>query len=438
MSRIIRLRFRDKKDLDEFNEMNNVNIKENYTYFNILDNSFKEKRIINNKKKNEITSYDIAMEYWEKLPFYNSEKLNTYLTLDVEVGDKDTKFLSNYFNQNITNKTKSIWFPKLKTGSYINKRLLGGKYKQRVPIYIISKNRSDKCYTSKFLVLCEVPHFIVVEPQEVEMYKKYNNSKYVTILELDMKYKENYDTFSDLGKNGNNTGPGPARNFAWEHSISLGYKYHWVMDDNANEGFHYITNNEKIKIRTGRFLNAMENFMVRYSNLAISGMNYSKFVCLHNKVAPLEFNTRIYSFLLIRNDIPYRWRGRYNEDTDLSLRVLKDGWCTVQFNVFTGGKATTQAIKGGNTEEFYENQGTYYKSKMLEDMHPDLTKVVYKFNRVHHTVNYKVFKQKLKKSKNYDMILKHTKDDFDMYVVNINDKDKNLSKSELEMKYRKD
>lgn len=51
MSRIIRLRFRDKKDLDEFNEMNNVNIKENYTYFNILDNSFKEKRIINNKKK---------------------------------------------------------------------------------------------------------------------------------------------------------------------------------------------------------------------------------------------------------------------------------------------------------------------------------------------------------------------------------------------------
>ena len=71
-------------------------------------------------------------------------------------------------------------------------------------------------------------------------------------------------------------------------------------------------------------------------------------------------------------------------------------------------------------------------------MHPDLAKVVYKFNRVHHTVNYKVFKQKLKKSKNYDMILKHTKDDFDMYVVNINDKDKNLSKSELEMKYRKD
>ena len=92
------------------------------------------------------------------------------MTLDIEVGDKDVKFLSRYFNQNISNKTKSIWFPKLKIGEYTNKRLLGGKYKQRVPVYIVSKNRSDKCYTSKFLVLCEVPHFIVVEPQEVEIY----------------------------------------------------------------------------------------------------------------------------------------------------------------------------------------------------------------------------------------------------------------------------
>ena len=35
------------------------------------------------------------------------------------------------------------------------------------------------------------------------------------------------------------------------------------------------------------------------------------------------------------------------------------------------------------------------------------------------------------------MILKHTKSDFDMYVVNIDSKDKNLSKIELEIKYGK-
>jgi hypothetical protein len=97
--------------------------------------------------------------------------------------------------------------------------------------------------------------------------------------------------------------------------------------------------------------------------------------------------------LLIRNDIPYRWRGRYNEDTDLSLRVLKDGFCTVQFNAFIQEKAQTQTLKGGNTEEFYAKEGTLPKSKMLEDMHPDVAKVVWKFNRWHHHVDYRAFKK---------------------------------------------
>ena len=49
---------------------------------------------------------------------------------------------------------------------------------------------------------------------------------------------------------------------------------------------------------------------------------------------PFKANTRIYSCILIDNALPFRWRGRYNEDTDLSLRVLKAGLCTIQFNAF--------------------------------------------------------------------------------------------------------
>lgn len=93
----------------------------------------------------------------------------------------------------------------------------------------------------------------------------------------------------------------------------------------------------------------------------------------------------------MENGSGYRWRGRYNEDTDLSLRVLKDGLCTIQFNAFLCGKVTTQRMKGGNTDEFYAEEGTLPKSKMLEDMHPDVAKVVWKFNRWHHHVNYKIF-----------------------------------------------
>jgi hypothetical protein len=95
---------------------------------------------------------------------------------------------------------------------------------------------------------------------------------------------------------------------------------------------------------------------------------------------------------LIENNSGYKWRGRYNEDTDLSLRVLKDGLCTIQCNALLCGKVTTQRMKGGNTQEFYENEGTLAKSQMLVDMHPDVSKLVWKFNRWHHHVDYGQFK----------------------------------------------
>jgi len=65
----------------------------------------------------------------------------------------------------------------------------------------------------------------------------------------------------------------------------------------------------------------------------------------------------------------------------------------VQYNAFQQEKATTQTLSGGNTEEFYAHEGTKPKSQMIEDLHPDVAKVVWKFNRWHHEVNYRPFKR---------------------------------------------
>jgi len=122
--------------------------------------------------------------------------------------------------------------------------------------------------------------------------------------------------------------------------------------------------------------------------------------------------------LLIRNDIPYRWRGRYNEDTDLSLRVLKDGWCTIQFNAFVQEKATTQTMKGGNTQEFYDKEGTLKKSQILLDMHPDVSRVVWKFGRWHHHVNYKPFARN-KPIKKKDLVIPKGVNNYGMKLVEV-------------------
>ncbi len=109
------------------------------------------------------------------------------------------------------------------------------------------------------------------------------------------------------------------------------------------------------------------------------------------KHPPFTTGTRIYSCNLIRNDLPFRWRGRYNEDTILSLDLLTAGWCTVQFNAFMQKKMGTQRIGGGNTAEFYAQEGTLPKSRMLVRAYPKLARLVWKFNRWHHTVDYSSF-----------------------------------------------
>ena len=257
--------------------------------------------------------------------------------------------------------------------------------KNNFPIYIVSKGRYKRRYTADMLEEMGLDYYIVVEKQEYEQYKAVCKGK---VLILPQKYKDEYDTF--WYDDDPRTGPGPARNFAWQHSIDDGFKWHWVLDDNIRDVQRY-NYNLKVKCLTSTPFYIMEKFVLRYKNIAIAGPNYCFFCPQATGRRPLYFNTRIYSFLFIRNDLKHRWRGRYNEDTDICLRVLKDSWCTVQFNVFLQGKIATQTIRGGNSAEFYDQEGTYNKSKMLVEMHPVITDLIYQWDRYHHYVNYKPF-----------------------------------------------
>lgn len=259
----------------------------------------------------------------------------------------------------------------------------------KYPLYIVSKKRADSRLTSKALEKMKVPYSVVIEESDYEDYSAVIDPKKLLI--LPERYFDEYDVFDDLGRS-KSTGPGAARNFVWDHSISLGYKWHWVMDDNI-QGFFRLNNNLKVPVGCGSIFRAMEDFCERYTNISMAGPNYFMFAPRKTKQPPFIKNTRIYSCNLIRNDVPYRWRGRYNEDTDLSLRMLKDNWCTVQFNAFLQYKITTQVLRGGNSDAFYDKEGTLPKSQMLADMHPDVSEVVWKFNRWHHYVNYKPFKK---------------------------------------------
>lgn len=267
------------------------------------------------------------------------------------------------------------------------------------PLYIISKGRHESRLTSKSLEKMNVPYKIVIEPQEYDLYVSVIEPSKILVL-----------PFSNLGQ-----GSIPARNWVWEHSLSIGAERHWILDDNI-DGFYRLNRNLKVQVTSGTIFRAAEEFTDRYENVALSGLNYFMFASRKCKLPPLYYNTRIYSCILIKNDIPYRWRGRYNEDTDLSIRVLKDGWCTILFNAFLCMKSQTMTMKGGNTDELYKEDGRLQMAQSLVDQHPDIVKVTWKWDRYQHHVDYSGFKRnKLKRKldgKTYEGI-----DNFGMILV---------------------
>jgi hypothetical protein len=247
------------------------------------------------------------------------------------------------------------------------------------PVYIISKGRWESRLTSKALEKMAVPYHIVVEPQEFDQYAAVIDPQKILVL-----------PFSNLGQ-----GSIPARNWVWEHSIAGGADRHWIIDDNISD-FRRWNDNRKLVVYSGAFFRAMEDFTDRYENIALAGPNYFMFVKQKYPDNPFRLNTRVYSCILIKNDIQHRWRGRYNEDTDLSLRVLKDGWCTILFQAFMATKKVTMTMKGGNTDELYKQDETFdgrlEMARHLQRQHPDVVKITRKWGRWQHSVDYRPFK----------------------------------------------
>lgn len=252
-----------------------------------------------------------------------------------------------------------------------------GKVRNKYPIFVISKGRPQSCLTARELDSMGAKYWLVVEPQEADTYTKAGwGGRMITT------------PFSNLGQ-----GSIPVRNYVWDLAVSDGNRKHWVLDDNI-EGFHRLHENEKYKVADETIFRCCEEFSDRYANIALSGMNYHSFAKATDPVPPFYLNTRIYSCILVNHAIPHRWRGKYNEDTDLSIRCLKDGWVTVLFNAFLCGKVTTQRMKGGNTDEVYAGTDDRMEfAESLAQQHPDVVTVTRKFGRWHHQVNYKPFKK---------------------------------------------
>lgn len=334
---------------------------------------------------------------WKGMPEFIQEDLQAEHSIKINfMSLDDFQEFKKLLNQSMSEKTKSVWFPAIEQDRQNLRYVADKRIENRYPIYIISKGRWDTRLTSKSLERMQIPYHIVIEPQEYDDYAAVIDPEKILVL-----------PFSNLGK-----GSIPARNWVWEHSIERGFDRHWILDDNI-AGFCRLNRNEKLPVDAVNMFAAAEDFTDRYENVALSGLNYRFFAVQRAVVPPFYTNTRIYSCILIQNSLPFRWRGRYNEDTDLSLRVLKSGLCTILFNAFLCNKTGTMIMKGGNTDELYQDDGRLLMAQSLQKQHPDVVRIVKKWNRWQHHVDYTPFaKNKLRLKK--DVVLSDTIDNYGM------------------------
>jgi len=249
----------------------------------------------------------------------------------------------------------------------------------RYPVFVPSKGRWESRLTIKALEAIGVPYRAVVEPQEFDSYAAVIDHKKILVL------------------NHRDQGLVATRNWIWDYAQSIGVRRFWTMDDNIM-GFYRLNRNLKTPVTSGTTLRVMEDFTERYENLPIVGMNYFMFASRKSVCRPYIANTRVYSNMLIETNAKdrsgrlFRNEGFYNDDTDLCLRVLKDGWCTVLFNAFLILKSTTMTVGGGMTPH-YVGDGRYKMAKELAEKHPDVARISEKWGRYQHQVDYRAFQR---------------------------------------------
>ena len=307
----------------------------------------------------------------------------------------------------ISPKAKTYWYPHkvdkktiLDKGTYSTFEECQPQY----PIYIPTYQRHETCYTARTLTDLGIKDYYLVirnEPAEINNYRDAIDKFKLTGKLLIMTD----DFYQDQKEQGNDYSIIP-RNYAYQHAIDTGFTAHWCIDDNI-KGFFRRNNGSILAFEnTGFPLYFVEEYIKKYDNVYQAGIQYRHLGYPMGHRTAIILNSRVYSCILNKHIDGFRWRGKYNEDTDLSIRLLKAGYATMTFQNILCGKQSTSSVKGGNTDAFHKTETGYMdKAKSLKEQHPEITEIVIKYNRPHHQVNYTGFKNNELGKTNYKLNL---------------------------------
>jgi len=203
--------------------------------------------------------------------------------------------------------------------------------KLKYPIYIPSKGRSKNVRTAILLKESNIDFYIVVEPQDYKDYQKYFSKKNILVL------------------NKNDKGMAYVRNFCVKHARKAGHSALWQLDDDILK--YKIRKDSKRKETTAYIaLSKLERIMDKYSNVGQVAHRLDAFAFAYK--GKYQINRAVYSSVLMRTNLPVKYRNDTIEDSDFSLQLLyTHKWCTIITNRVTIQTVPHNKQNGGLTEK---------------------------------------------------------------------------------------
>jgi len=202
-------------------------------------------------------------------------------------------------------------------------------------IYITSKGRYDVCKTA-LTIGAQKNLYIVVEPQELEL------------------YKNTMPEFNYLVLDANNNGLAYARNFIKKHTEQNNEQNYWLLDDDISN-FYYREGTKLIKQDAILCLQKAQEMFIE-NNIALGAIEYRQYAWSASK--PLNKNTFCDCVVWVDNT---KTKGLYcNEelklkiDRDFSIRVINSGQQTARNTLFAFSTPPNGSNKGGLKEMAYD------------------------------------------------------------------------------------
>jgi hypothetical protein len=299
----------------------------------------------------------------------------------------------------------------------------------RYPIFIPTRDRwqKDRRWTIKALLRDGVPFRAVVVPSQVKDYEPIVGKDRLLVLPNDKMILRD------------------SRNWIRTFAEAEGHARHWQLDDNIKE-FRRLYYGRRIPCHAGIALRVCEDLTDRYSNVGLSGLNYQMFVPAETPV-PFYLNVHVYSCTLVNHAMPYRWRLIYNDDTDICLQALTQGWCTILVNAFMADKLRTMRVQGGNTNALYTSeeegdsrntQGRFEMARVLERAWPGIVSVRWRFQRAQHVINWRSFTTPLRLREDFDAAALPPVDEYGMTLRQAKPEIKSPAIRELLVRYHEE